>query len=505
MFPTKTVYVGAGSPTIWGSNSARFAPMDISKGLLKGDCLEQLKKLPDNSVDSIVTDPPYGLEFLDKSWDSFKGAGKVERADEGMDESHPFRDGAPRIEYGFGGEASANFQKWFTEIATECLRVLKPGGHILAFGASRTYHRLACAVEDAGFEIRDSIHWTYGTGFPKSMDISKQLDKKAGVERTEVIGSKQVVKATDSREDRPNVSGYGIKPNQKGEMVSIDVLAPATPEAKEWSGWGTALKPSHEPIVVGRKPLEGTVATNVLKYGTGGLNIDGTRVPTNGETIELGGRSTIGPTGEGWGSAWQGDDDAVANRNEWAQLAIEKANDLGRWAANTILTHDPNCGKRCEPSCPIGEIDSTHKDKQGGVSRFFNILDYGEADYPAFLYVAKPTKKEKNSGLDGLPEGKADQRDDKGAGIWASKNAVQSNIHPTVKPVALMRHLIRLVTPPNGVVLDPFLGSGTTAVAAILEGKQWVGCEITEDYWSIIKARTEWATEQAAITPQTLL
>lgn len=440
--------------------------MEITTGLLRGDCLEQLKKLPDNSVDSVISDPPYGLEFLGKDWDSFSRAGKVETVDDGYDPSHPFRDGAPRVEYGFGGEASVNFQLWFTQIATEILRVLKPGGHFLAFGGSRTYHRLACAIEDAGFEIRDSIHWTYGSGFPKSMDISKQLDKIAGAVRTEVVGTKTVVKAVGSREDRPNVSGYGVKPNQQVESVEVEVLAPATEEAKTWSGWGTAVKPSHEPIVVARKPLEGTVAANVLKYGTGGLNIDGTRI--EGDT----------------GDAGHPD---------------------GRWPANTILTHDPNCEVRCVASCPVGELDSTNRDAQGGVSRFFNVCNYDEVDYPAFIYQAKPTKKEKNAGLGGMDERKADTRTETNAGMWVNKNAPQANFHPTVKPVSLMRHLVRLITPPNGIVLDPFLGSGTTAVAAVLEGAQWVGCEITEDYWPIIEARTTWATEQAEATPQTLL
>jgi len=203
--------------------------------LLKGNCLETLATLPGNSVDSIVTDPPYELGFMGKSWDS------------------------SGIAY--------NQELW-----AQCLRVLKPGGHLLAFSGSRTYHRMTVAIEDAGFEVRDQIMWIYGSGFPKSLDVSKAIDKAAGAER-EVVGIKSVgIKngaAGGSHE-------YGLKASE------VDITAPATSEAQQWQGWGTALKPAHEPICVARKPLTGTVASNVLEWGTGALNIDGSRVRTGG-------------------------------------------------------------------------------------------------------------------------------------------------------------------------------------------------------------------------------
>src|SRR5690606_1059180 len=264
--------------------------------LYHGDCLDVLRGLPDASVDAIVTDPPYGLEFMGKDWDrpwavtASAGVGFKGREDNLTLPSH--RDGRNANCRTCGGrQRGANrctcdspswdrhpredmvaFQQWCAAWATECLRVLKPGGHMLAFGGSRTWHRLACAVEDAGFEIRDSIAWLYGSGFPKSLDVSKAIDKAAGVER-EVIGSK----VTGNAKQAASRTGE-FADGQHGGTQLVDVTAPATPDAERWQGWGTALKPAFEPIVVARKPLAGTVAANVLQHGTGALNIDACRV-----------------------------------------------------------------------------------------------------------------------------------------------------------------------------------------------------------------------------------
>jgi len=326
--------------------------------LLQGNCLETLKTLDNASVDSIVTDPPYELGFMGKSWDS------------------------SGIAY--------NQYLW-----AECLRVLKPGGHLLAFSGSRTYHRMVVAIEDSGFEIRDQIMWIYGSGFPKSLNLKD-----------------------------------------------------------EWEGWGTALKPAHEPIVVARKPLSGTVAANVLEWGTGALNIDGSRVGTGtGETVTY-------EVSDIRGGNFGQDKEAYADREK---LTYTKT-DQGRWPANVI--HD-------------------------GL----------EEDWSRFFYCAKASKAERNAGLEGLPEttkqgARPNSPDMTGKFPDHDHRPTTGNFHPTVKPLALMRYLIKLVTPPGGIVLDPFLGSGTTAVAATLEGFKWIGCEMTEDYFPIIESRVELATNQ---------
>tara|TARA_R110000803_G_scaffold50144_1_gene104141 strand:+ start:17 stop:1018 length:1002 start_codon:yes stop_codon:yes gene_type:complete len=311
-----------------------------------GDCREQLKHLADNSVDSVVTDPPYELGFMGRSWDSTGVAYDV-------------------------------------TVWAECLRVLKPGGHILAFGGSRTWHRLAVAVEDAGFEIRDSICWLYGQGFPKSLNVEKAMNK-AGMD---------------------------------GSVAA---------------GLGTALKPAHEPVVVGRKPFgKGvTVAENVLAWGVGGLNIDGSRIATD-ENLNGGAYAKSGiERDDGWGMQRAG-----AGDYEQPQ---------GRWPANVILD----------------EVTAGLLDEQSGEnpSRFF--------------YQAKASKLDRNEGLE------------------------DSNGHPTVKPTQLMRYLIKLVTPEGGTVLDPFTGSGSTGKAALLDGYKFVGVELTEDYLPIIEGRLRWALEQ---------
>ena len=414
----------------------------MSERLLRGDCLELLPTVPDDSIDAIVTDPPYELGFRGKSWDS--------------------------------SGIAHNVDLW-----RECLRVLKPGGHLLAFGGSRTYHRLACAVEDAGFEIRDQIQWLYGAGFPKSLDVSKAIDKAAGAER-EVVGTRDVPKG-------PGFAG----PTYGGDSSSkeVDITAPATPQAQQWQGWGTALKPAHEPIVVARKPLVGTVASNVLTCGTGALNIDGCRVG--------------GPDGHGGGAkassgfvdGYEGDGFVASDQGRWPANVIHDGSD--EVLAGFPVTAPSKASMRGSRSLPFDESGNKYEDGMRGIDD-----DGGSA--ARFFYCAKASKAERNAGLEGLPEltgGEATGRTDDSDGLkspraGAGRTGGTRNHHPTVKPLALMRYLVRLVTPPGGVVLDPFLGSGTTAVAAILEGFDWVGCEMTEDYWPIIEARVEWAHAQ---------
>jgi site-specific DNA-methyltransferase (adenine-specific) len=358
--------------------------------ILTGDCVEQMKSLPDNSVDSVVTDPPYGLGFMGKEWDI----------------------GVPAV-----------------DVFQECIRVLKPGGHLLAFGGTRTYHRLAVAVEDAGFEIRDMIAWVYGSGFPKSHNL-------------------------------------------KGE----------------WEGWGTALKPAHEPIVVARKPFKGTVANNVLEYGTGAINVDGCRVGTNGDTTNE--RSCTRIMGVG-----------VPQSANNIQHGF-KHHSQGRWPANLI--HDgsdevtalfpqtgaskaaPRGGTNPNPmdwgnSRKDGNITKGHDDNGGSAARFF--------------YVAKASKRDRDEGCEGIEERLAMRYGEKAQGPLPqqtpSKPVPQRNHHPTVKPTDLMRYLVRLVTPPKGTVLDPFMGSGSTGKACAYEGFDFIGIEKEPEYVEIARARIE--------------
>ena len=418
--------------------------------LLKGNCLELLAEMPDNSVDSIVTDPPYELGFMGKSWDN------------------------SGIAY--------NVELW-----SQALRVLKPGGHLLAFGGSRTYHRLASAVEDAGFEIRDQIMYLYGSGFPKSHNVAKAIDKMAGVEfETKPASGVGFMNSSDD--------GYNTTLNQ------LVQTGESTDEAQQWQGWGTALKPAHEPIVVARKPLIGTVATNVLTYGTGALNIDGSRVGTDGGTkLDENDFVSVPDEKKVYG---------LGHKNYAFGKPVEG---LGRWPANVIhdgsdevLAGFPNAKGKVgmknisKFSFTVGEeVKGAKFESQAGLG------DDGSA--ARFFYCAKASKSERNAGLEGFePKRESDRpSDDKPGGDNPRNrtNESKQNFHPTVKPIALMRYLVKLVTPPNGTVLDPFLGSGTTAVAAILEGFNWMGCEMTEDYWPIIEARVAWAELQ----PKTLL
>ena len=404
-------------------------PVERGTMILAGDCIEQMRTLEADSVDAIVTDPPYGLEFMGKDWDAF---------------------GTP-----------LGFQTRTEQWAREALRVLKPGGHLLAFGGTRMYHRLAAGIEDAGFEIRDTLMWLYGSGFPKSLDVSKAIDKAAGAER-EVVGSKITGRA---------MGGSNWRDGDAGGQEQVSITAPSTEEAKKWQGWGTALKPAVEPIVLARKPLIGTVADNVLTHGTGALNIQASRIgiapgdePSAGKrTATFGTKETVSG-GDGSGG--------------WAAAS-------GRWPANILL--DEAAAALLDEQAPrtgaFAPVKSGHSGESKGIyGDYAQRGDDGATFYGAdlsgasrFFYVAKASRSERNKGL-------------------------ERNIHPTVKPVDLMRYLIRLVTPKGGTVLDPFLGSGTTAVAAIEEGVAWIGCEREPEYLEIIEARVAAAQPGMGLT-----
>jgi len=542
------------------------------------NCLEGLKLLDDNSVDSIVTDPPYLLNFMGKEWDKVSEiepsfgywlAGFTDG--EGCFRIHKVRNGdyfechfqiklrqddrlileKIQKELGFGRiqDVEANgtsnpasvyivnkkedclkiadlflkfplkakkqneFLKWYEALvawknqkkgnrwngkpdvssmkqayeelkkireykdqptpinkdsffhylwAKECLRVLKPGGHLLAFGGTRTYHRMTCAIEDAGFEIRDCIQWLYGSGFPKSMDISKAIDKSKGAER-EIIGHEQKGR---------NLSRNGIKGDMlidqwHQESIAPNITAPTTPEAKQWQGYGTALKPANEPIVLARKPLsEKTVATNVLKWGTGGINIDECRVKSKDmpKACEGNGFASIMKTNVEQGYR---PNDYYSEQNGFGYTPSE----LGRFPANVIL--DEEAGKLLDEQSGISKSKASIRRNKSGIGNiqkdttttigkgdvFGGFSDSGGAS--RFFYCAKSSKKERG----------------------------KDNIHPTVKPIKLMEYLITLITPPEGIVLDPFTGSGTTPIAAVNKGFSYVGFEMNEEYCRIAEAR----------------
>jgi site-specific DNA-methyltransferase (adenine-specific) len=389
--------------------------------ILNGNNLDLLKTLPDNSVDSVVTDPPYGLSFMNKKWDY----------------------DVPSV-----------------ELWKEVYRVLKHGGHVLSFGGTRTYHRMVVNMEDAGFEIRDQIMWLYGSGFPKSHNISKAIDKIQGAER-EVLGVSENWR--NSKRDREKFGKMEVRGKNAGLIT-----ASVTEQAKKWEGWGTALKPANEPICLARKPLsEKSVAENVLKHGTGGIHIDVCRVGLHGgDDARLGGNGS-----------WKTDKSA---KNVYAGGYVGdeiQSSSLGRFPANVI--HDGS------EEVVDGFFDNT--------SRFF--------------YCAKPSKSDRNDGCEKLQgkhvaQGNQAQAElkrgnvDFDNGNKHNKVRFSQNFHPTVKPTELMRYLCRLITPPNGIVLDPFMGSGSTGKGAILEGFDFIGMELDPEYVEIAKARIEYAQKE---------
>lgn len=426
----------------------------MSFELFHGDCLDVLRGMPDCSVDSIVTDPPYGLSNTSPAQvaDALKAwvSGDVNTV--------------PAKRGGFMGKDWDSFVPP-PAVWVECLRVLKPGGHMLVFAGSRTQDLMGLSIRLAGFEMRDSLAWIYGSGFPKSMDVSKAIDKAAGAER-EVVGTK----VTGNAKQRSSSTGeFADGSGKHGGTQVVDVTVPATPEAERWQGFGTALKPAQEPIILARKPLDGTVAANVLAHGVGGLNIDACRVATDWSTD---------PTRRGWQGRNLASESGVpfVDHNK----AESQPNPAGRFPANVLLDehaaaemdrqsgHLHAAGNRAKGkggtysnssyAVHYDGIENRVYHDSGGASRFF----------PVFKYQAKAPKKERP----------VIERED------GTKVA-----HPTVKPLALMEWVVTLITPPEGVVLDPFAGSGATIEAAHNSGFRPIAIEQDADYCELIRER----------------
>lgn len=376
--------------------------------LINGDSKEVLKEFPDNYFDSVVTDPPYGLTSIVKRFKDTSIAGDTQTEQDAKERKTPYS----RTSRGFmGKEWDGSGIEYDIEFWKEVYRVLKPGGHVLAMSGTRTYHKVATAIEEAGFEIRDMIQWLYGQGFPKSLDISKQIDKLQGKERA--------ISGLDKKFGRADSGIYNYNNGSKEDRYVFERKdIPVSEEAQQWDGWGTALKPANEPIVLARKPIsEKSVALNVLKWGTGGINIDDSRIELNGEIIPI---NVL----ESWSGFGEEDRPAYT----------PTTNIKGRFPANVIL--DEEAGKILD-------------EQREGASRFF--------------YASKASPKERK----------------------------EYNTHATVKPIALMEYLIKLITPANGIVLEPFMGSGTTILACKRLGYSVVGIELEKDSFDISVKRLE--------------
>ena len=413
--------------------------------LYQGNMLDMLEAIEPNTIDSIVTDPPYELNFMGKGWDN----------------------------------SGIAFQPTTWQ---KCYEVLKPGGYLLAFGGSRTFHRIAVAIEDAGFEIRDTIMWLYGSGFPKSMNIGLAIDKKNGVE-SKVVGIKEHCKK-DFKENNLYAQDEANKNNKKCFGYGTEIVKEAQ---NEWQGWGTALKPSFEPIIVARKPFKGSLVDNVIEYGVGGINIDECRV--GNEKLVNKGMSSLGV---------MHDDNWVSNKE-----VVNEVN--GRFPANTILTYDETDFDEVCGGFPNTKGSSNpRKNTNGNVYGDYKTVttqndawgDSGSAS--RYFYTAKASKKDRDEGLDTFNQEKVnDGRNTPIDNAFQRGETLRKNTHPTVKPTELMQYLIRLVSPNGATILDPFNGSGSTGKAVMYENKErnknykYIGIELTEEYLPISKARIE--------------
>jgi len=403
--------------------------------IIQGDCLESIKQLDDNSVDAVVTDPPYGLNFMGKKWDYDIPA---------------------------------------TEVWQECLRVLKPGGYLLSFAGTRTQHRMACRIEDAGFEIRDMIAWVYGSGFPKSLNVGRAVDKLRGVER-----ESETVKGKVFTGSNNNIDG------ESGEYT-VDK------GASEWEGWGTALKPAFECITIARKPIgEKTVAENCLRWGVGGINIDGSRVGCREKEQFTGGEiGTINTYGDYF---YEKSDTPLPSGRFPANFihdGSEEVIDLFPHSKSSdAIRHNhqsENTGAENGASCygKYNDVDTTGYSDSGSSARFF--------------YCAKASKSERNKGCEGLPVGEApgSKRSAPAEGRSGALGKPRANHHPTVKPIALMEYLIKLVSREGALILDPFAGSGSTLIACKNTGRNYIGCELDPEYIDIANCRINGSSAQ---------
>ena len=416
--------------------------------IYNGDMLDMLQVIKPESIDAIVCDPPYELGFMNKSWDSTGIAFKKET--------------------------------W-----QNCFEVLKPGGYLLAFGGSRTYHRIACAIEDAGFEIRDCVMYLYGTGFPKSMDIAKALEGKLTLGSSnpkdfKKLNGEQVTRGNWGYATMQLEQGYRNK-NYDTEAESetyLGKLEPTTDLAKEWQGWGTCLKPAYEPIIVARKPFKGSVVDNIIKYRVGGLNIDECRIEnTNADNYDLEKRQVskaVGSNNDGWFL------DKMRNYSTKHGVV-----DNGRFPANVITDGSEEVAKGMPntTSTPIAEESAMR-----------------------YFYSAKASKKDRDEGLDAFEERKTTdgciRANVETARKFGANSALRKNIHPTCKPTELMQYLVRLVSPKGATILDPFMGSGSTGKAVMFENRErdanykFIGIELTDEYLPIAQARIEYARDK---------
>ena len=434
-----------------------------------GDCLDVMRSMPDCSVDSCVCDPPYEIGFMGRAWDR---SGIAFRPD-----------------------------TW-----RQVLRVLKPGAHLLSFGGTRTWHRIAAAIEDAGFQIRDSIAWLFASGFPKSLNVSIGIDKMFGREsQREIVGPRIDLKhgvPMSAKQSRRGSSGVTDGWNRPCEVdpeyihSNTHVTRGATPEAQQWDGWGTATKPAFEPVIMARKRLAGTVAANILEHGTGGLNIDACRIEMSPEDFaEM--AAGVEAMRERGGVGWGNNGDSWKNSSDLS--GANPANPLGRWPANVCLDEhmaaelDKQSGEHrstpyrqneaAGPVLPLTFRAAGGYSDNGGASRFF--------------FCAKASRSERDAGLDDFPPSTAAEATDSEDGqarlncprTGAGRTGGARNTHPTVKPIELMRWLCRLVTPPGGVIIDPFTGSGSTGVAATLEGFRFIGMDLEALYVDFSRAR----------------
>lgn len=452
--------------------------MTTTFNLLLGDCLERLKELPDNSIDSIVTDPPYGLS---KQPDMME---VLQHWLAGDDYKHNSK--------GFMGKEWDSFVPG-PSVWKECLRVLKPGGHMVAFFGTRTYDIGVLAIRLAGFEIRNQLAWVFGSGFPKSLDVSKAIDKTLGAERR-VVGKRfhPTLKDTTKIEESANAA-HGNNTWSR----EWDLTAPSTDAAKQWEGWGTDLKPAMEPIVLARKPLEGTVAQNVMEHGVGAINIDGCRVEAGEDHAKNTNRKNV--------------------KGHWGGSSGTEviANSLGRFPANFIHDGSEDVVSLFPDSkgqiAPVKGSEPSHTGQNGIYGTFgrtsFDKREEEETSAARFFYCAKASASDRDEGLDdfelkqaaGLPMRKAGV-ENSGEGLDGTKtfrDTKRKNIHPTTKPTTLMRYLCRLITPPAGTILDPFMGSGTTGKAAMYEGFNFVGVELMPEYMEIAEARIRYAQKDA--------